>query len=76
GPSGTGKTRVISEILAAELAGSLGPGVDHPSVDIPTQRVLIVAPLNGAADELVLRVLGGVLGADGAQRVLRVVRIG
>lgn len=76
GPPGTGKTRVVLGILAAVLAGSLGSGANAPPDKIPPQRVLIVAPSNAAADELAARVLNGVLGPDGAQRLPRVVRVG
>lgn len=77
-PPGTGKTKTILGIVGSFLTESkLGRPISQPSatamkaaIDLKEdslsdmKRVLICAPSNAAVDELVLRLKGGIIGAN------------
>ncbi|PQE33848.1 helicase sen1 protein [Rutstroemia sp. NJR-2017a WRK4] len=87
GPPGSGKTKTIIAMVGSLLTQALQQQAQQTGVrlqgqkgaaaaQLPKKKLLICAPSNAAVDELVLRLMEGILPLNGSHQKIKVVRLG
>ncbi|RDA87378.1 hypothetical protein CP532_6981 [Ophiocordyceps camponoti-leonardi (nom. inval.)] len=90
GPPGTGKTKTIVAMVGSLLSDQLSQALSGAPVGGPSRpinavqgqgsgrpkKMLVCAPSNAAADELVLRLKAGIKTKNGKSRTINVLRLG